>query len=145
MNKAVCRAVKYSCTESRTGRLPSAGSVQVNLKAIWLTMPPGPYDVVDPVRRRPFGYRYTYSAIGRINGLVIDPYEAEIIHEVALRLCHGESAHSIALELERREVPTVSGAQWQRMMVVRLVKPVSAGMINHNGWNPPRQPSGHYY
>lgn len=84
-------------------------------------------------RYRPFGYRYTYTEHGKINGLAIDPYEAEIVREVALRLSHGESAHMIALELEQRGVPTVSGGPWQRMMVVRLVKPVSAGMISHNG------------
>lgn len=86
-----------------------------------------------PGRWRPYGFQYTHNEHGVINGLVVDPVEAEIVREVAGRLCLGESPHSIALELERRDIPTVTSSQWQRMMVVRLVKPVSAGLIAHNG------------
>ena len=86
-----------------------------------------------PGRWRPFGYQYTHDQRGTINGLAVDDFEADIIREVAGRLTAGESAHAIALDLERRDVPTVSGAQWQRMMVVRLIKPATAGLRSHQG------------
>jgi site-specific DNA recombinase len=85
-----------------------------------------------PGRYRPFGYQYVRDAAGTIRGLAIDPTEAGVVREIAQRVTAGESCHMIAIELEQRGVPTVSGANWQRNMVKRILKPLVAGLLTHN-------------
>ena len=70
---------------------------------------------------------------GRIAGLVVDEAEAAMIRDVAARIIDGEGLYSIALDLERRGVQTLSGGQWSRLSVLRLIKPAVAGLREHNG------------
>jgi site-specific DNA recombinase len=86
-----------------------------------------------PGRYRPFGYQLVKNDAGVTVNLAIDPFEAEIVREIAGRIVAGESLHMIALDMERRGVPTVSGAQWHRTTVKRVVKPACAGLREHRG------------
>jgi site-specific DNA recombinase len=86
-----------------------------------------------PGRYRPFGYQLVRNTSGIITSLRVDPREAEIVREIADRIIAGESLHTIALDMERRGVPTVSGAQWHRATVKRVVKAACAGLRENHG------------
>jgi site-specific DNA recombinase len=86
-----------------------------------------------PGRYRPFGYQMVRNANGTITSLRVDPREAEIVREIAGRIIAGESLQMIALDMERRGIPTVSGAQWHRTTVKRVVKPACAGLRDNHG------------
>jgi site-specific DNA recombinase len=82
-----------------------------------------------PGRFRPFGYQLARNSNGIYTSLTIDPVEAPIVREIAERIIAGESLHMIALDMETRSVPTVSGAAWRPSTVKRIVlKPCTAGL-----------------
>lgn len=77
---------------------------------------------------RPYGY-------GRKNGtLVIIPGESKIIREMVRRVRLGEGLNTIAVDLNRRAIPTVTGAVW-RTATIRsiLAGPTIAGYRNYLG------------
>jgi site-specific DNA recombinase len=75
---------------------------------------------------RPFGYE--------ADKITVNPVEAEIIREIAGRYIAGESARSIATELEEREIPTSSGAAWRSTTVRGILRaPRIAGLRSHHG------------
>jgi DNA invertase Pin-like site-specific DNA recombinase len=82
-----------------------------------------------PGRYRPFGYQLVKNEQGIYTSLSIDPAEAPIVREMAQRIIAGESLHMIALDLESRNIRTVSGAAWRPSTVKRAVlKPCAAGL-----------------
>ncbi|MFN2556574.1 MAG: recombinase family protein [Nitriliruptorales bacterium] len=75
---------------------------------------------------RPYGY-----ADDRIT---IVPHEQEIVYECANRVLRGEGVRGIVLDLNRREVPTVTGARWTAQVLRRvLVAPRTAGLRELRG------------
>lgn len=74
--------------------------------------------------RRPYGYR-NVTGTGRLD-VVAD--EAEVIREAAERVIAGERVGAIANDLNRRKVPTVTGAKWSTATLRRIVaSPTVAG------------------
>lgn len=66
--------------------------------------------------RRPYGY------VPQSDGsMVVDEDEAEVIREAAARVLAGERVGSIVNELNRRGVPTVTGAPWRTATLRRIV------------------------
>jgi hypothetical protein len=82
-----------------------------------------------PGRFRPFGYQVLKNEQGIYTSLQIEPSEAAIVREMAERIIAGESPHMIALDLEARNIRSVSGAAWRPSTVKRAVlKPCAAGL-----------------
>lgn len=76
--------------------------------------------------RRPFGYAEDRRSI--------DPAEAAVVVELAGRVLAGESLRSIALDLNARGVPTVTGRPWSTHVVRKmLLNPRLAGLRAHHG------------
>lgn len=74
--------------------------------------------------RRPFGYA---PVLGTGTLEVVDA-EADVIREAARRVIAGERVGSVANDLERRAVPTVTGARWRGQTLRRiLTSPTVAG------------------
>lgn len=64
----------------------------------------------------------------------INPDEARIIEEAAARVIAGDSLNSIARDLNRRKIPTVTGAPWSISGLRRvLTNPRLAGIRTYNG------------
>jgi DNA invertase Pin-like site-specific DNA recombinase len=58
--------------------------------------------------------------------------EAKVVQECARRLLAGETLRSVTADLNRRGVPTVTGAQWSTVVVKRMmVAPRWAGLRQH--------------
>jgi site-specific DNA recombinase len=62
---------------------------------------------------RPYGYLD--------DRLTVVQTEAEIIREMAERILAGDSLRSLANDLNRRQIPTVSGREWKTQVVRRLL------------------------
>lgn len=74
--------------------------------------------------RRPYGYE-NVTGTGTLR---IVPEEAEVIREAVARVLAGERVGSVANDLERRGVPTVTGAQWRSQTLRRVIaSPTIAG------------------
>lgn len=88
-----------------------------------------------PHGRVPYGYRRVYDErTGALLKQVIHEPEAEIVREIARRILGGETCRGIALDLNRREVPSVRGSSWVRTTVKGLIiKPSLAGLRQHRG------------
>lgn len=82
-----------------------------------------------------YGYRVEYDAdTGKPIRRVIDKDQAKVIKEVARRLLAGESASSIAADLNTRGVPTPRGGEWNGPNLTRTLKsPALAGLRVHRG------------
>lgn len=63
---------------------------------------------------RPFGYES--------DRLTIRPAEAAIIRDAAKRVLAGESVRSVCADLNRRDVPTVTGSPWRTQTMRRMLK-----------------------
>lgn len=75
---------------------------------------------------RPFGFEP--------GGLTIRETEAEIIRELAGRVLAGESLGSLAADLDRRGIRTVSGRSWlPNVLRGMLLAPRVAGLRQHRG------------
>ena len=75
---------------------------------------------------RPYGYE--------ADKVTVRPAEAAIVKECARRCLAGESLRSITIDLNRRNVPTATGAQWQQQSLRRiLVSARISGQREHNG------------
>jgi len=75
---------------------------------------------------RPFGYE--------ADKITINPAEAQIVREMTDRYIGGESARSIATDLEDRGVPTSSGAPWRSTTVRGILHGARiAGLRSHHG------------
>lgn len=65
---------------------------------------------------------------------LLDPAENAVIQEMAARVLAGESVRSITVDLNRRGVPTVTGAPWSPTAVKGLLtNPRLTGIRVHNG------------
>lgn len=74
---------------------------------------------------RPYGFRR--------DGTVVEA-EAAIVREVARRVLDGESFRQIAADLNTREVPTSTGAQWHSSVLASMVRsPLRAGFQVYRG------------
>jgi DNA invertase Pin-like site-specific DNA recombinase len=79
--------------------------------------------------RRPYGY----SADGE---KLVDS-EARVLRRCAERILDGETLHAVIADLNRREVPTTTGAPWSTTVLRRmLLAPRLAGLRAHNGERP---------
>lgn len=67
--------------------------------------------------RRPYGYQPVIGT-GRLE--VIDE-EAVVIREAAARVIAGERVGTVAADLNRREIPTVTGSQWTTPTLRRIL------------------------
>lgn len=67
----------------------------------------------------------------------IVPSEADILREVATRIIEGgQSVRSIVLDLNNREVPTITGAPWSASTLVNsLRREALAGIHSYNVWS----------
>lgn len=90
-----------------------------------------------PHGRIPYGYRGVRDpGTGKIVERVIEPSEASIIREIAERLLAGQTAYSIAVDLNDRDISTgqPSRAGWTTTTILRLVqRPYLAGKRTHRG------------
>jgi DNA invertase Pin-like site-specific DNA recombinase len=74
--------------------------------------------------RRPYGYE-NVTGTGTLR---IVPTEAEVIREAAARVLAGERVGTVANDLERRGIPTVTGARWRSQTLRRVIaSPTTAG------------------
>jgi DNA invertase Pin-like site-specific DNA recombinase len=75
---------------------------------------------------RPYGYSK--------NGMKLNPEEAEIVREIFRRFTSGEKPYAIALDLNRREVPTAKGRAWTETTIRRQLQNRHVAGINvHRG------------
>lgn len=75
---------------------------------------------------RPFGYE--------ADRLTVREAEADVIREMVDRFLAGESARSLAADLEARKVPTSTGSSWRSTTVRNLLmRPRIAGLREHDG------------
>lgn len=75
---------------------------------------------------RPFGYEK--------DKLTIRKAEADVVREMVERFLAGESARSLAVDLEQRGVPTSSGSPWRSTTIRNLLlRPRIAGLREHQG------------
>jgi site-specific DNA recombinase len=75
---------------------------------------------------RPYGYE--------ADKLRVVPAEAAIVKECARRFLAGESLRSITLDLNRRGVPTATGAEWQPQTLRRMLASARiSGQREHKG------------
>jgi site-specific DNA recombinase len=70
--------------------------------------------------RRPYGWAPVDTPDGR--RLTPVPAEAEVIREVAGRLVAGESARHVAIDLNRRGVPTATGRPWNSTTLLQIAR-----------------------
>ncbi|WP_161934744.1 recombinase family protein [Frankia sp. R43] len=89
--------------------------------------------------KRPYGYQRKREIIGDeiVVTWLIQPQEAEILREVARRVMRGESVHAVAMDLNRRGVPTAQGRKWWDGPVLgrMLVRPGIAGLRSFKGYD----------
>jgi DNA invertase Pin-like site-specific DNA recombinase len=75
---------------------------------------------------RPYGYSK--------NGMKINQEEAEIVREIFRRFTNGEMPYAIAVDLNRREVPTAKGRAWTETAIRRQLQNRHVAGINvHRG------------
>lgn len=75
---------------------------------------------------RPFGYE--------ADQLTVREAEADVIREIVARFLAGESARSLAVDLEARKVPTSTGVAWRSTTVRNLLmRPRIAGLREYDG------------
>lgn len=66
--------------------------------------------------------------------VTIREFEAEIIRDLAKRLLAGESARSLANELNEQGVPSALGGQWHPVNLLAMMRrPRIAGLLEHHG------------
>ena len=76
--------------------------------------------------QRPYGYSK--------NGMKLVPSEAEIVREIFTRFTNGEKIYSIAVDLNRRGVPTAKGTAWTGATIRRqLTNRHVTGISVHRG------------
>ncbi|OHV28199.1 hypothetical protein BBK14_03240 [Parafrankia soli] len=92
-----------------------------------------------PGGKRPYGYQRKREIIGDeiVVTWLIQPDEAEILRDAARRVMRGESLHAIAMDLNRREVPTANGKRWWDGPVLgrMLVRPGIAGLRSFKSYD----------
>lgn len=71
--------------------------------------------------RRPYGWTPERQLAGHL-ALVPVPSEVEVIHEAARRLIAGESARHIAMDLNARDIPTVTGTTWTSTTLLQVMR-----------------------
>ncbi|MFD1545454.1 recombinase family protein [Nonomuraea guangzhouensis] len=94
----------------------------------------------------PFGYQFTDSAAGKGKKLAQDPEYAALLREIVDRVKTDWSAYRIAVDLNRRKVPTwrdylriksgkpSRGIQWASATIVAIVtNPTAAGFFTYKG------------
>lgn len=88
-----------------------------------------------PHGRVPDGYVIEYDpATGKPLRRVIDPIRGPLFREMVNRLLAGESAYSIANDLNERGIKTRSGGIWYGANIInRVRKPSMAGLRTHHG------------
>ena len=64
-----------------------------------------------------------------IDGQTLVPAEAVLLREVATRVEVGESLTTIALDFQRREIPTVGGKKWTRTALNNILRNPRLGGI----------------
>lgn len=89
---------------------------------------------------RPYGYRPVVDPDAddrrgkRRTVLEVDPAEAEIVREIADRILAGDPPGRIAVDLNRRSVPTVKGSRWhQHTLTTMMRSPTLTGRRTHRG------------
>lgn len=76
--------------------------------------------------RRPYGFA--------ADGVTMRPEEALVIHDCSVRLVQGASLRSLAGDLRKREVPTVTGTRWTAETLRDiLLRPRNAGRMVYQG------------
>jgi site-specific DNA recombinase len=76
--------------------------------------------------RRPYGYDS--------DGVTVRKDEAKVVREIARRYIRGDSLHSIALDLNRRELKPTGSEQWRVTTLRSLIgSPRLAGLRVHRG------------
>jgi DNA invertase Pin-like site-specific DNA recombinase len=91
-----------------------------------------------PHGRIPYGFRreYELDARGRrhLIGQLPDAKTAPVVREVFLRIAQGHSLRTIAADLNKRKVPTVTGGPWSQVRVGGIARnPAYGGKRTHNG------------
>lgn len=88
-----------------------------------------------PHGRHHDGLRTVYDPrTGKPAGWELDPDRAPIVREIAERLLAGDSAYSIAADLNERGITTSSGKPWRGgNIVMRMRSPSLAGLRVYNG------------
>lgn len=91
-----------------------------------------------PHGRIPYGYRRLYEVTEQgkrvVAGQVPDPKTAPVVREIFLRIARMESMKSIADDLARRKVPTVTGGAWSQSRVGSIARnPAYGGRRIYNG------------
>lgn len=69
--------------------------------------------------------RFGWSAAGQ----ALVPAEAELLREAAARVGAGESVTAIALDFQRRDIPTVGGKKWTRTALNNILRSPRLGGI----------------
>ena len=89
-----------------------------------------------PAGRLQFGYTREYDERGAYVRQIEHPIQAEVIREAAKRVIAGEACNAIAVDLNRRGIPTParSARGWDLTQIRRLVtRPAYAGLRVHQG------------
>lgn len=81
------------------------------------------------------GLRIIYDpTTGKAQRRELDPVRAPIVREIAERILAGESAYSVARDLNGREIKSSSGKPWRGQNIVkRISSPSLAGLVEHDG------------
>jgi site-specific DNA recombinase len=83
-----------------------------------------------PAPCRPYGYRY--DAATKSMSIVVP--ESETLRECADRVLAGESPYSVAKDLNRRNIPTVTGTRWSTSVLISILQSARiAGLRSHLG------------
>jgi DNA invertase Pin-like site-specific DNA recombinase len=81
---------------------------------------------------RPYGWLRDMPKVAKFS--TPDPVEAPIVAELTRRVIGGESIRSLAAELNKRGVPSVSGVPWSAGTVKNtVIRPRNAGLRDHRG------------
>jgi site-specific DNA recombinase len=81
---------------------------------------------------RCYGYKGGSAKDG--GGIEIFEHEADEIRRLANAVIHGQSLRSLAVELNKRGVPTATGKKWSSAHIGRmLARPRLAGLRSHHG------------
>jgi site-specific DNA recombinase len=81
---------------------------------------------------RPYGWIRDEPKVAKFSHN--DPAEAGIVAELTRRVIGGESIRSLAAELNKRGVPSVSGVPWSASSVKNtVIRPRNAGLREHRG------------
>lgn len=82
-----------------------------------------------------YGYKREIDLdTGKTIGRIKHPDQAPVVREIADRLLAGETANSVAADLNRREIPTAHGGRWRGGNLLKLVvRPTFAGLRVHDG------------